>query len=126
MRVVDTSAWLEWLGDTTLGRRVGTELPNSAEWVVPTIVQYELTRWLAGRVSEDAADEMIAFSTQCVVTPLETRLATRAAEIARDYSLAMADAIIYATAVEVGADLLTCDAHFAELPRVRYLPKVMR
>jgi len=126
MRLVDTSAWLEWLGDTVLGRSIGPELPKSDEWVVPTIVQYELARWLAREVSEDAADETIAFSTQCVVTPLDTRLATRAAEIARDHSLPMADAIVYATAVEVGADVLTCDARFAELPRVHYLPKGTR
>ena len=35
----------------------------------------------------------------------------------------MADAIIYATAVAAGADLLTCDAHFAKLPRVIYVAK---
>jgi len=35
----------------------------------------------------------------------------------------MADAIIYATAIDNGADLLTCDAHFAKLPRVVYFAK---
>ena len=38
----------------------------------------------------------------------------------------MADAIIYATALAMGADLLTCDAHFAKLPRVVYLAKGSR
>ncbi len=123
MRVVDTSAWLEWLSDSSLGRKVGLELPQTETWVVPTIVQYELARCLAREVSEDAADQTIAFSSQCVVTPLDTRLAVQAAEIAADNTLAMADAIIYATAVAVGADLLTCDAHFAKLPQVVYFPK---
>ena len=123
MRVVDTSAWLEWLSDTALGRRVGPDLPQTEAWIVPTIVQYELARWLAREVSEDAADRTIAFSNQCVVTPLDTRLAVRAAEIAKDHALAMADAIVYATAIEMGADMLTCDAHFAELPRVVHFAK---
>ncbi len=123
MRVVDTSAWLEWLSDSALGRAVGLELPQTEAWIVPTIVQYELTRCLAREVSEDAADDTIAFSTGCVVTPLDTRIAVQAAEIAKDHALAMADAIIYATAVDNGADLLTCDAHFAKLPRVIYLAK---
>ncbi len=123
MRVVDTSAWLEWLSDSTVGRRVGRELPQTEAWIVPTIVQYELARCLAREVSEDAADDTIAFSTRCVVTPLDTRLAVQAAEIARDRALAMADAIIYATAMDNGADLLTCDAHFAELPHVVYFAK---
>ncbi len=121
MRVVDTSAWLEWLSDSALGRKVGLELPSTEGWIVPTIVQYELARCLTREVSEDAADDTIAFSTECVVTSLSTRLAVQAAEIAKDHALAMADAIIYATAVAMGADLLTCDAHFAKLPRVVYV-----
>ncbi len=123
MRVVDTSAWLEWLSDSALGRKVGLELPSTEAWIVPTIVQYELARCLTREVSEDAADDTIAFSTECVVTSLSTRLAVQAAEIAKDHRLAMADAIIYATTVAMGADLLTCDAHFAKLPRVVYVAK---
>ena len=63
MRVVDTSAWLEWLSDSALGRRVGVELPAREFWIVPTIVQYELARLLAREASEDAADDTIAFSS---------------------------------------------------------------
>jgi predicted nucleic acid-binding protein len=35
----------------------------------------------------------------------------------------MADSMIYATAVSIGADLVTSDADFAALPGVVYLPK---
>jgi predicted nucleic acid-binding protein len=81
---------------------------------------------LAREVSDDAADDTIAFSAQCVVASLSTQLAVQAAEIAKDHALAMADAIIYATAVAMGADLLTCDAHFAKLPRIVYLARRSR
>jgi predicted nucleic acid-binding protein len=123
MRVVDTSAWLEWLTDSDVGRKVGLEMPAAEGWIVPTIVQYELARWLARRVSEEAADSAIAFSNECVVRPLDTAAALRAAELAKEHSLAMADAIIYATAIDAGADLLTCDAHFAGLPHVVHVAK---
>ncbi len=123
MRVVDTSAWIEWLIDSDLGRKVGREMPEQGEWIVPTVVQYELTRWLTREVSEEAAGGAIAFSNECVVSPLETAVALRAADLAKEHSLAMADAIIYATALDAGTDLLTCDAHFADLPGVVYLPK---
>ena len=126
MRVIDTSAWLEWLADSAVGRAIGREIPPKEGWIVPTIVQYELARCLTREVSEDAADDTIAFSTQCVVIALTTQLALEAAEIARDHALAMADAIIYATAVDMDADLLTCDAHFAKLPRVVYFAKRSR
>jgi predicted nucleic acid-binding protein len=123
MRVVDTSAWIEWTSDTPVGRRLAPEIPTKDRWLVPTVVQYELVRWARRHFSEDAADQLLAHSTSCLVTPLDTRLATRAADYARVHALAMADAIIYATAVESGADLLTCDAHFADLPGVVYFAK---
>lgn len=40
--------------------------------------------------------------------------------------LATADAIVYATALGYGADLLTCDRHFEKLPDVRFIPKQNR
>ena len=123
MRVVDTSAWIEWLRDSELGRKVDPEIPAQDAWIVPTIVQYELARWLARQVSVEAAGSAIAFSNTCVVTPLDTALALKAAEVADQHALAMADAIIYATAMAAGADLLTCDAHFADLPHVVHLPR---
>ncbi len=50
--------------------------------------------------------------------PLDTTIALRAAGLHRQHKLATADAIVYATALEHGAELLTCDAHFAGLPGV--------
>jgi predicted nucleic acid-binding protein len=121
MRVVDTSAWIEWLVDSQTGKDVAPELPDLAEWVVPTIVQHELMRWLLRSVSEKAADEVLAFSTRLVVIPLSTRIAVHAAELSRTHKLPLADSLIYATALDAGADVLTCDAHFKGLPRVVYL-----
>jgi predicted nucleic acid-binding protein len=123
MRVVDTSAWIEWTSDTPLGRQLAPEIPQKDRWVVPTVVQYELVRWARRYFGENAADKLLAHSMGCVVAPLDTRLAIRAVEHSRACALAMADAIIYATAMEAGADLLTCDAHFAELPGVVYFAK---
>ncbi len=38
MRVVDTSAWIEFLTGSALGKTLAAELPDRTEWVVPTIV----------------------------------------------------------------------------------------
>ena len=123
MRVVDTSAWIEWVVGSPLGKSLAQELPRNDEWVVPTIVQYELSRWLAREMSEAAAVRAIAFSMELVVAPLTTDIATKAAAYAKVHGLATADAIIFATAADAGADLLTCDAHFAQLPDVVYVAK---
>ena len=47
---------------------------------------------------------------------LRTTIALLAADLHREYRLATADAIVYATARKRGAELLTCDEHFKGLP----------
>ncbi len=58
-----------------------------------------------------------------VVIPLTSEIALSAAELSGAHKLATADAIIYATALMHDADVLTCDAHFKNLPRVTYIEK---
>jgi predicted nucleic acid-binding protein len=124
MRVVDTSAWIEWAIGSAIGRQILPLLPDAEDWLVPTIVQYELAKWEM-RVSADPEDalEVVAFSRTCIVIPLTTALAVEASALGRQHRLATADAIVYATARQFDADLLTCDAHFEGLPAVIYLAK---
>ena len=123
MRLIDTSAWVEWLCATPLGLRLKPEFPPQSELVVPTMVQLELAKWLGREMGEDEADKIIAFTQLCVVVTLDTKIALLAAELSATYKLATADAIVYATAQNVGADLLTCDAHFKGLASVSYFAK---
>ena len=123
LRVVDTSAWIEWLADSSIGRKAGEQFPDKAHCIVPTIVQLELSNWLVRELGEDEADQVIAYTQKCVVVPLDTTIALLAADLHRARKLATADAIVYATAWHVGADLLTCDAHFEGLPKVTLIPK---
>lgn len=123
MRLVDTSAWIEWLTASPLGVALAAEMPDRAQWLVPTMVQLELAKWLTREVGEDKADRVIAFTETCVVADLDTAIALSATELCARHKLATADAIVYATALAHGADLLTCDRHFATLPNVRFVPK---
>ena len=123
MRVVDTSAWIEWSTGTALGLAVSAEIPFWEVWLVPTAVQYELVRWARRTAGPEAGEGIVMQSSQGIVAPLTTELAHSAAQIAEAHGLAMADAIIYATALANDADLLTCDAHFQGLPNVVYFKK---
>jgi predicted nucleic acid-binding protein len=118
MRVIDTSAWIEWLVEGPLRKRLAKEIPDRSQCVVPTIVQLELAKWLTREAGEEQADLMLAFTQKCVVAPLDTRIALLAADLHRQHKLATADAVVYATAREFGAELLTCDTHFENLPGV--------
>jgi predicted nucleic acid-binding protein len=118
MVLVDTSAWIEWLIGSPLAPRIGPLLPSQPEWVVPTIVQLELAKWLTREVGEDRADEVLASTQMCQVVVLCTRIARAAAEAGRAHKLATADAILYGTAHSMGASILTHDRHFDRLPGV--------
>jgi predicted nucleic acid-binding protein len=124
MRLVDTSAWIEWFTDGPLQTRIGSLLPKQSDWLVPTIVQYELSKWLLrNSLVNERGQEVIAFSTRCVVKPLTTEIAVAASHFGRTHKLAVVDALIYASAQAYDADLVTCDAHFEGLPSVHYLAK---
>jgi predicted nucleic acid-binding protein len=111
MRLVDTSAWIEWLMGSPVGVSVAAELPERSQWLVPTLVQL---------------DRVIAFTETCVVADLDTATALSAANLCARHKLATADAIVYATALAHDAELLTCDRHFENLPGVRFVPKTGR
>ena len=124
MVLVDTSAWIEWLIGLATGDQLAEHLPDQADWLVPTMVQLELAKWLIREVGEDKADQVMAFTQVCQVIPLDTEIALAAAEACRTHKLATADAIVFATARARGATLLTCDGHFEGLPGVTLVPKV--
>lgn len=123
LRVVDTSAWVEWLTGSELGHTLGKQFPEKSRCIVPTIVQLELSKWLVREVGEEQADQVVAYTQKCSVVPLDTAIALLAAELHRAHKLATADAIVYATARHQNAELLTCDAHFEGLPGVVFFPK---
>lgn len=123
MRVVDTSIWIEWLVASSLTPEIATLFPDASQCIVPTIVQLELYKWLLRERGEAVADQVISFTQSCNVVTLDTKIALQAAELHRQYKLATADAIVYATALTHDADLLTCDAHFSSLPQVVLIKK---
>lgn len=123
MRVVDTSAWIEWLRDSETGRKLAPMMPAPQDWLVPAMVQLELAKWLTRELGEDRADEVIAYTQICEVVPLDTEIAMLAASLCRLSRLATADAIVLATAKVRGADLLTCDSHFKGIEGVVFIAK---
>lgn len=122
-KVVDASAWIEWLSGSTIGKDLRKQFPDREQCLVPTIVQLELSKWMVREVGEDKADEVIAYTQKCKVVPLDTTIALLAADLHRQHKLATADAIVYATARHAEAELLTCDSHFDGLPGVVLFPK---
>lgn len=112
--VVDTCGWIEWLTDGVLADRFAPYLVDLDHLIVPTSIQYELYKWICREKNEVVALQVIA---------LTESLALLASEMSQQYKLSFADAIIYATAQQYKAELVTADDHFESLFGVRYFSK---
>lgn len=123
MVLVDTCGWIEWLTSGSLAKRYEPLMSQPHELLIPTLVQFELYKWVCRERDESTALEVIGVTEQGAVVPLDTSLALQAADLAAAHQLSMADAIIYATARQHNAELVTSDTHFQKLPGVTYFSK---
>jgi predicted nucleic acid-binding protein len=113
--LVDSSGWIEFLGDGPLADRFAPYFEHEEKLIVPAIVLYEVHKKLLS-AGGSAADRFLSVALRARVVPIDERLALAAARISLDRRLAMADAMIYATALAAGARLVTSDTHFQGLP----------
>ena len=114
--LVDSSGWVEFLGDGPLADKFAPFFEREERLIVPSIVLYEVYKKLMSAQGSSAADRFLSAALRARVVPLDERLALLAARLSLDRRLAMADAIIYATAQVAGALLVTSDTHFKGLP----------
>ena len=121
MVLVDTCGWIEWLTDGPLAQAFASFLAQTDALLVPTLVQYELAKWVTRERDETLAMEIIGLTQQAHVVLLDTSLALSAATAALEHRLALADAVVYACARLHDATLITSDAHFRNLSGVQYI-----
>ena len=123
MNIVDSSCWVEYLMNSSIGIAVSPIVENPTELIVPTITLYEVYKKLITEKSDDYAMSIIAYMRSGNVISLDLGLSILAAQISLKYKLPMADSIIFATATHHSAVLWTGDKHFKGIPNVRYFPK---
>lgn len=122
MTIVDSSGWLEYFKEDVLADAYEPHV-LCPDVLVPVVVLYEVYKVLLRDLSRRHADVAASTMKSRQVVALDEVLAIEAAEISLEHGLAMADAIIYATAQYYDALLITSDEHFAGLPGVEYLPR---
>jgi predicted nucleic acid-binding protein len=116
--LVDSSGWVEFMGDGPLVEKFAPYFEREERLLVPAIVLYEVYKKLLSAQGSAAADRFLSAALRARVVPIDERLALLAARISLDRRLAMADAMIYATALAAGAHLVTSDAHLRGLAEV--------
>jgi predicted nucleic acid-binding protein len=119
--LLDSSAWLEYLTEDVKADVVEPFLRGERPLLVPAIVIYEVYKRLLQMRGKPEAELFLSHALKHTVVSLDGHLALAAADASLRYRLAMADAIIFATASFHGADLVTSDHAFQDLPGVTLL-----
>lgn len=123
MNLVDSCGWLEYFADGANAPFFAPAIEDTPQLIVPSLCLFEVFKRILQQRSEQDALRAAALMRQARVIDLNDSLALSAARLAVDYKLALADSIIFCTARQHGATLWTQDAHFADLPEVRYVKK---
>ena len=126
MIVVDSSGWLEYFTAGANAAKYGGYLEKAGEVATPTVVLYEVYQLVKRERTEEDALLAVAQMQKTRVVALSESIALAAADVSLEFKLAMADAIVYATALAEEAELVTSDADLRGLPGVTYLPKAKK
>ena len=121
MNLIDSSGWLEYFMNGPLAEAYAPYFKKPQEVTTPTIVLFEVYKKIKGEAGEEQALMAVNQMEKTNVIPLTEGIALQAADISLENKLAMADSIIYATALQRGAKVITSDTDFVDLPHVVYL-----
>ena len=117
--VLDSSCWIAWIDTTDRRWEILDEYveQRDADLVVPSIVLFEVDRWLR-RNGIDAPTRLSITKRlrREREAPITHQIALRAGTLARAHGLATADALIAGTASVIGSDLCSFDPDFAAVP----------
>jgi toxin FitB len=119
--VIDSSGWLEYITGDPKADLFAPYFESDVRILVPVIVLYEVRKVLLRGFTETMADIFQSNALRHEVVNIDEYIAMSAATLSIKYKLAMADALICATAERYGARLITSDAHFDNVPGVTLL-----
>ncbi len=123
MILIDSSGWLEFFTDGPVAEAYEPFLVDLGDIVTPTVVLYEVYKWVKRERNAEDALTVVSQLEKTLVAPLTSTIALTAADLSIEHRIAMADALVYASARAYGAQLVTSDSDFASLPGVTYLEK---
>jgi toxin FitB len=100
LNIVDSSAWLSYFADDSNAEYFAEPIENTSDLLVPSITLAEVFKIILRQRDEDVALTAIAQMQQGQVIALDSRLSIDAAYYGTKHKLALADSIIYATAMK--------------------------
>lgn len=119
--LLDSSGWIEFFTGGPLAERYAVYLTSRYQLITPTIVLYEVYKKIKRERGEETALLFAGRLSATQVVQLTESIALLAADLSLRHGLAMADAIVYATAKDQEAEVVTSDADLKDLPGVVYV-----
>ena len=119
--LLDSSGWIEFFTGGPLAERYAPYLASRYQLITPTIVLYEVYKKIKRERGEETALLFAGRLSATQVVKLTESIALLAADVSLRYGLAMADAMVYATARDQEAEVVTGDADLKDLPGVVYV-----
>lgn len=119
--LLDSSGWIEFFTAGPLAERYVPYLTSRYQLITPTIVLYEVYKKIKRERGEEAAILFAGRLSATQIVQLTESIALLAADVSLLHGVAMADAIVYATAQDQGAEVVTGDADLKDLPGVVYI-----
>jgi predicted nucleic acid-binding protein len=123
MNIVDASGWIEFFLAGANGPTFKPVIENTRELLVPSVNMYEVHRVLSRKLPVELRDMCLEVMRRAPVIELNDERAIAASQLSLKHGLAMADAAMYAIALEHKAVLWTQDADYQGLKGVKYFPK---
>lgn len=121
---LDSSAWIEIAHNGPHAHTFLTAAGKMSHVIVSTIILYEVWKYTAMNADEARARQLMDFLQQGIVIAPDSEISIAAADLSIRRKTAMADSLIYATALAHKATLWTQDDDFEGLPYVKYFPKM--
>lgn len=119
--LVDSSGWIEFFSDGPRADAYAEYIADRRNLITSTIVVYEVYKKIKRERGEEQALHATAQLGTTEVIALSDSIALRAADLSLAHGLAMTDAIVYATARDRQARVVTGDADLKDLPDVIYV-----
>ncbi len=123
MNMVDASGWVEYFLDSPRADLFASAIEDTPRLLVTSINLYEVHRVLSRKLPAHLRDTCLDLMRRAPVIDFNDARAIAAADLSSKHQLAMADAAMYAMALEHQATLWTQDADYQGLANVQYFPK---
>lgn len=121
--VLDSSIWLEFFAGTPRAGGLKKYFKPPNEIFLTPIIVYEVYKKIRGEKGERMAILLLAQMERISgpLIPIDQSLAVRAADMSLLHKIPMADSMIYSAALDSGAEVVTMDSHFKDLPNCRFI-----